>query len=608
MSNAYAALFAIADADRDGVCGREEGFKFFQRFSVSQESLDEVWAATECSSCHPCPPLPTPQLTRLLRQIWEEATAGGDANGLTCPQFCEAMRLISLAQAAQNGGTAAPAAAPPTPSTPVTPTVPQPSPNLYKMNPSDPSSQEEAFRGLDADKDGVVSLLETQRFLTQSLQLPPSVVEQVCRMLSPTGSGFNLGGFRQAVLLSTVAKTKTPAAGGIAAASPAVAGGGGWEAITVEEDAIYQEQFQQLDANSDGRVNAGDVKGVFLQSKLQSKQLNAIWGLADYDKSRLLNLAQFKIAMHLIKGVREGKPVPTRLPMAIQPPDAMEASLETLGADRTGVLHRLRSTEEDKYQKEAKLRKLQAQYLDLQSELDKEQKLLSLAEREGNMVQAEVDKNVEAIKELAERRHQLDELRVQQQKAIRDLEIKSVEDKKQMRSLSASVGAIEQEIVELATHVAHMENEAMSKQKSLTENRTGREETEHEAHTLQQQLEDGRNRIEELATQTEQERLTNLRIKEEIAVMKRQLAEQMSSKQEKEAARNSGRRKLEEAHKALAQVKSKARELADQCADEEAMAEYYEHQMARTRDESAAQLDEDKEVLEFYDLLPYMDM
>lgn len=42
MSNAYAALFAIADADRDGVCGRAEGFKFFQRFSVSQETLEEV--------------------------------------------------------------------------------------------------------------------------------------------------------------------------------------------------------------------------------------------------------------------------------------------------------------------------------------------------------------------------------------------------------------------------------------------------------------------------------------------------------------------------------------------------------------------------------------
>ena len=48
MSNAYAALFAIADADRDGVCGREEGFKFFQRFSVSQESLEEVGHTAYC--------------------------------------------------------------------------------------------------------------------------------------------------------------------------------------------------------------------------------------------------------------------------------------------------------------------------------------------------------------------------------------------------------------------------------------------------------------------------------------------------------------------------------------------------------------------------------
>ena len=264
------------------------------------------------------------------------------------------MRLISLAQAAQSGGAtpAAPApvaAARETPVTPATPTVAQPSPSVYQLNPNDAASQEEAFRRLDSDKDGVVSLQDTQRYLVQALKLPAATIEDVCRMLSPTGNGFNLGGFRQAVLLSTVAKTKTPGGSASVEAPAQHEEGPSWEAMTAEEEAIYEDQFQQLDSNGDGRVNAGDVKSVFLQSKLQSKQLNAIWGLADYDKSRLLNLAQFKIAMHLIRGVREGRPVPSRLPMSLQPPEAMEASLESLATERSGVLHRLRSTEEDRY-------------------------------------------------------------------------------------------------------------------------------------------------------------------------------------------------------------------------------------------------------------------
>ena len=48
MANAYAALFAIADADRDGVCGRDEGFRFFQRFKVSPEIMEQVMIPGLC--------------------------------------------------------------------------------------------------------------------------------------------------------------------------------------------------------------------------------------------------------------------------------------------------------------------------------------------------------------------------------------------------------------------------------------------------------------------------------------------------------------------------------------------------------------------------------
>jgi hypothetical protein len=68
-STAYAALFPIADADKDGVCGHDEGLKFFQRFAVPPDALEKIWA---------------------------QASGGDPDAGLNCSQFCEAMRLISL--------------------------------------------------------------------------------------------------------------------------------------------------------------------------------------------------------------------------------------------------------------------------------------------------------------------------------------------------------------------------------------------------------------------------------------------------------------------------------------------------------------------------------
>ena len=145
------------------------------------------------------------------------------------------------------------------------------------------------------------------------------------------------------------------------------------------------------------------------------------------------------------------------------------------------------------------------------------------------------------------------------------MEIKAVEDKKQIRSLTASVGAIEQvtlvlalllppqlcsvdqEIVELATHVAQMESDAMQKQASLNSNRTEREATEHESASLRKQLEDGRLQNEELDAQAERERGLTQQIKNQIAELKQGLADQVQARQEKEAQRNTARRKYEEA-------------------------------------------------------------
>jgi len=189
------------------------------------------------------------------------------------------MRLISLAQAAQSagGGASAPKPAVATPAatplatpvaTPGSSTAPTPTqtPTVTKMNPSDSASQEKAFKTLDKDGDGVVSLTDTKDFLMASLGISNTTVHEVCNMLSPGGNGFNLGGFRQAVLLSSVAKSKTNGEAVAAAqlgAPTSKESESVWHPISPEEDANYATYFARCDQNSNGRVNASDVKQVW---------------------------------------------------------------------------------------------------------------------------------------------------------------------------------------------------------------------------------------------------------------------------------------------------------------------------------------------------------
>ena len=45
QGGAWASLFVVADADKDGVVNKEEGFKFFSRFDKPTEMLERIWTA-----------------------------------------------------------------------------------------------------------------------------------------------------------------------------------------------------------------------------------------------------------------------------------------------------------------------------------------------------------------------------------------------------------------------------------------------------------------------------------------------------------------------------------------------------------------------------------
>ena len=116
-SAAYASLFQVADADKDGIVSKGEGYKFFGRFKKAPAVLDKIWASL-------CPP-PSP--------------------GLDKAAFCEYMRLISI-----EGVT--PAATPRLNAAPASAAGPG-----GGFDEHDPASIERAFRTLGLDGQGMAS-------------------------------------------------------------------------------------------------------------------------------------------------------------------------------------------------------------------------------------------------------------------------------------------------------------------------------------------------------------------------------------------------------------------------------------------------------------------
>ncbi|KAI8096934.1 P-loop containing nucleoside triphosphate hydrolase protein [Halteromyces radiatus] len=89
-------------------------------------------------------------------------------------------------------------------------------------------------------------------------------------------------------------------------------------------------QFSSIDKNSyypvfqsshprDGKISGGAVKPILMESGLPNDDLAKIWRLADWDADGYMDLDEFSVAMHLIKAVQAGAPLPEKLPSTLMP-------------------------------------------------------------------------------------------------------------------------------------------------------------------------------------------------------------------------------------------------------------------------------------------------
>merc|ERR1719361_2472394 len=93
--------------------------------------------------------------------------------------------------------------------------------------------------------------------------------------------------------------------------------------IPTSHIANFMAYFRKSDRKQKGWVSGNAIGKFFRKSGLHEALLAKVWDLSDVDNDGRLSSEEFCIAMHLINCVRQGAPLPERLP------DSLNYQMET---------------------------------------------------------------------------------------------------------------------------------------------------------------------------------------------------------------------------------------------------------------------------------------
>ncbi|XP_040873729.1 EH domain-containing protein 2 isoform X3 [Glycine max] len=79
------------------------------------------------------------------------------------------------------------------------------------------------------------------------------------------------------------------------------------ESRSKEETKTYQEWFNLVDSDGDGRISGNDTTKFFALSNLSRSQLKRLWALADVKRQGFLGFTEFVTAMQLVSLAQVGQ-------------------------------------------------------------------------------------------------------------------------------------------------------------------------------------------------------------------------------------------------------------------------------------------------------------
>eukprot|EP00192_Tetraselmis_astigmatica_P011082 CAMPEP_0117650368 /NCGR_PEP_ID=MMETSP0804-20121206/1501_1 /TAXON_ID=1074897 /ORGANISM="Tetraselmis astigmatica, Strain CCMP880" /LENGTH=369 /DNA_ID=CAMNT_0005456233 /DNA_START=6 /DNA_END=1112 /DNA_ORIENTATION=- len=307
----YDKWFRLADEDHDGKVGGAEAVKFFQKSSLPQPSL---------------------------AQIWQIASNGAPALGK--PQFNGAMQLVSLAQ--QSGGTIDPGIArqvmiglgpklpPPRMAglpVPYTPGAPSPGAAGGGGAGWGPGGGGMMGQGAAFPSSGSTGgYFSQQHFGTFPASGPTGMMAPGHPGSGPSGPSWAArpgppsGAFPGA---GATGGYGMQGMGGGGSQGPSAGPGtpGGLPPMTATEEQLYSSLFARLDQGHTGAVQGQSVFPLFSSSGLPRDTLRDIWGLVAGNRGSLTQ-EEFVTAHYLLDCARRGCTLPNQLPAAGFPPRA----------------------------------------------------------------------------------------------------------------------------------------------------------------------------------------------------------------------------------------------------------------------------------------------
>lgn len=205
-----------------------------------------------------------------------------------------------------------------------------------------------------------------------------------------------------------------------------------WVVSTIEK-LKYDEIFERSDLDHDGLVSGGEIRDVFLQSRIPQNCLAHIWNLCDTNSTGKLNAEQFALAMWLVDRKKKGIDPPAALDPIMVPPGMRKApttsvapliggipgatdepimqeqqpaytnpELDMVAKEIEEILKERRQLENEVYHKEVDIRVKTGEVRSLQSELDTLTATLKQLENQKGEAQKRLDDLKMQVKGLGE--------------------------------------------------------------------------------------------------------------------------------------------------------------------------------------------------------------
>lgn len=215
----------------------------------------------------------------------------------------------------------------------------------------------------------------------------------------------------------------------------------GW-VVTPQTKSYCDKLFVKADTDKDGFLNGLEIKKIFVTSGLPQATLAKIWNLCDTRNKGKLNRDQFALAMHLIQSKLKGTEVPNKLTAQMVPPSARRNSLGD-NVPPPGVVFDMKSAGmKDIEALNAEIEELKTKKKRLDGEKGEMEGGVSEVEKGLQGVQKEIEMVVDAVKQLNKQRNEaqkrlleLDENKVQIEKASKETDNQIEKEEKKITDL-----------------------------------------------------------------------------------------------------------------------------------------------------------------------------